>query len=116
MAPIIVFDKATGAPIYALGSPGGANIIDYVAEACVALLDWHLSPAQATALPHVINRNGPTLLEQDRGLESVGAALTAMGDTVKFDAIDSGLQIIVLGPNGMVGASDPRREGVALGD
>jgi gamma-glutamyltranspeptidase/glutathione hydrolase len=116
MAPLIVFDRETGKPVYALGSPGGANIIDYVAEACIALLDWHLSPAEATALPHVINRNGPTLLEQDRGLESLGAALTAMGDTVKFDAIDSGLQIVVLGPNGMVGASDPRREGVVLGD
>ena len=116
MAPVIVFDRATGVPLYALGSPGGANIIDYVAEALVALLDWHLSPAEAAALPHVINRNGPTVLEADRGLESVGAALTAMGDTVKFDSIDSGLNIVALGGNGMVGASDPRREGVALGD
>jgi len=116
MAPVIVFDRATGVPVYALGSPGGANIIDYVAEALVGLLDWNLSPAQAAALPHVINRNGPTLLEEGRGLESVGAALTSMGDTVKFQPIDSGLNIVALGANGMVGASDPRREGVALGD
>jgi gamma-glutamyltranspeptidase/glutathione hydrolase len=116
MAPVIVFDRESGLPVYALGSPGGANIIDYVAEALVALLDWNMSPAEAAALPHVINRNGPTLLEADRGLESVGAALTAMGDTVKFQPIDSGLNIVALGENGMVGASDPRREGVALGD
>ncbi len=64
----------------------------------------------------MINRNGPTLLEEGRGLESLGAALTAMGDTVKFQPIDSGLNIVALGENGMVGASDPRREGVALGD
>jgi gamma-glutamyltranspeptidase/glutathione hydrolase len=56
------------------------------------------------------------LLEEGRGLESLGAALTAMGDTVKFQPIDSGLNIVALGENGMVGASDPRREGVALGD
>jgi gamma-glutamyltranspeptidase/glutathione hydrolase len=116
MAPVIVFDRASGAPVYALGSPGGANIIDYVAEALVGLLDWQLSPAEAAALPHIINRNGPTILEQGRGLESIGAALTAMGDTVKFDSFDSGLNIVALGDNGMVGASDPRREGVALGD
>jgi gamma-glutamyltranspeptidase/glutathione hydrolase len=116
MSPTIVFDRATGAPVYALGSPGGANIIDYVAEALVALLDWNLSPAEAAALPHVVNRNGPTLLEAGRGLESLGAALTAMGDSVKFQPIDSGLNIVALGENGMVGASDPRREGVALGD
>jgi gamma-glutamyltranspeptidase/glutathione hydrolase len=116
MAPVIVFSLESGAPIYALGSPGGANIIDYVAEALVALLDWKLSPADAAALPHVLNRNGPTILEENRGLESVGAALTSMGDTVKFQPIDSGLNIVALGKNGMVGASDPRREGVALGD
>jgi gamma-glutamyltranspeptidase/glutathione hydrolase len=116
MAPVIVFDGETGVPVYVLGSPGGANIIDYVAEALVALLDWNLSPAAAAALPHVLNRNGPTILEENRGLESVGAALTSMGDTVKFQPIDSGLNIVALGSNGMVGASDPRREGVALGD
>lgn len=116
MAPVVVFDRASGLPVYALGSPGGANIIDYVAEALVGLLDWQLSPAEAAALPHVINRNGPTVLEQGRGLEAVGAALTAMGDTVKFEPIDSGLNIVALGENGLVGASDPRREGVALGD
>jgi gamma-glutamyltranspeptidase/glutathione hydrolase len=103
-------------PVYALGSPGGANIIDYVAEALVALLDWNLSPAKAAALPHILNRNGPTILEENRGLESIGTALTSMGDTVKFQPIDSGLNIVALGNNGMVGASDPRREGVALGD
>jgi gamma-glutamyltranspeptidase/glutathione hydrolase len=116
MAPVIVFDRESGVPVYALGSPGGANIIDYVAEALVALLDWNLSPAEAAALPHVLNRNGPTILEENRGLEPLGAALTAMGDTVKFQPIDSGLNIVALGKNGMVGASDPRREGVALGD
>jgi gamma-glutamyltranspeptidase/glutathione hydrolase len=39
-----------------------------------------------------------------------------MGDTVKFEDMDSGLAIVAFGPNGLIGASDPRRDGVALGD
>jgi gamma-glutamyltranspeptidase/glutathione hydrolase len=35
---------------------------------------------------------------------------------VKFDSMDSGLEIVSFGKDGMTGASDPRREGVALGD
>jgi gamma-glutamyltranspeptidase/glutathione hydrolase len=116
MAPALVFDRATDAPVFALGSPGGANIIDYVAEALVGLIDWRLSPGAAAALPHIINRNGPTMLETGKGLDEIGAALTAMGDTVKFDDIDSGLAIVAFTKDGMIGASDPRREGVALGD
>ena len=115
MAPVIVFDKS-GAPLYALGSPGGANIIDYVAEALVALIDWHMGPGRAAALPHVINRNGPTYLEAGHGLEPLGTALTGMGDTVKYDDMDSGLNIVAFTQDGLIGASDPRREGVALGD
>jgi gamma-glutamyltranspeptidase/glutathione hydrolase len=116
MAPVIVLDRATGEPLYALGSPGGANIIDYVAEALVGLLDWHLSPAEAAALPHIINRNGPTILETDAGFEEIGAALADMGDKVRIEPIDSGLNIVAFTKDGLVGASDPRREGVALGD
>jgi gamma-glutamyltranspeptidase/glutathione hydrolase len=117
MVPVLVFDGKTGAPAYALGSPGGAYIIDYVAEALVGLLDWHLGPGAAAALPHVINRNtGPTVLEADRDLEEIGAGLEALGDKVSFEDMDSGLAIVAFGPNGLIGASDPRRDGVALGD
>ena len=121
MVPVLVFDAATGAPAFALGSPGGAYIIDYVAEAVVGLLDWHLGPGAAAALPHIINRNGPTVLEAQRGLEEIGGGLEDMGDTVKYEDMDSGLAIVAFGPKGtdgpgLAGASDPRRDGVALGD
>ncbi|HVT51988.1 MAG TPA: gamma-glutamyltransferase [Dongiaceae bacterium] len=116
MVPVLVFDATTGAPDFALGSPGGSYIIDYVAEALVGLLDWHLGPGGAAALPHIINRNGPTVLEAKRGLEDIGAGLEEMGDTVKFEDMDSGLAIVAFAPNGLIGASDPRRDGVALGD
>jgi gamma-glutamyltranspeptidase/glutathione hydrolase len=116
IAPVIVFDAKSGAPAFALGSPGGSYIIDYVAEAVVGLVDWKLGPGGAAALPHVINRNGPTVLEAKRSLEDIGAGLEDMGDTVKYEDMDSGLNIVAFGPDGLTGASDPRREGVALGD
>jgi len=116
MAPVLVFDGKTGAPVFALGSPGGSYIIDYVAEATVGLIDWRLGPGEAAALPHIINRNGPTVLEAQRGLETIGGGLADLGDTVKYEDMDSGLAIVAFGPNGLTGASDPRREGVALGD
>jgi gamma-glutamyltranspeptidase/glutathione hydrolase len=116
MAPLLVFDAKSGVPAFALGSPGGSYIIDYVAEAAVGLMDWRLGPGAAAALPHVINRNGPTVLEAKRGLEGIGGGLEDMGDTVKYEDMDSGLSIVAFGPSGLVGASDPRREGVALGD
>jgi gamma-glutamyltranspeptidase/glutathione hydrolase len=116
IAPVLVFDAKSGAPVFALGSPGGPNIIDYVAEALVGLIDWRLGPGATVALPHIINRNGPTILESNAGLEDLGAALEDLGDSVKFDSMDSGLEIVSFGKDGMTGASDPRREGVALGD
>jgi gamma-glutamyltranspeptidase/glutathione hydrolase len=116
MVPVLVFDAASGDPAFALGSPGGAYIIDYVAEALVGLLDWHLGPGGAAALPHIINRNGPTVLEAQRNLEDIGTGLEGLGDTVKYEDMDSGLAIVAFGPNGLTGASDPRRDGVALGD
>ena len=116
MAPVILFDRATGAPAFALGSPGGSYIIDYVAEAVVGLVDWHLGPGGAVALPHVINRNGPSVLESGKGLEPVGTAFQQMGDAVIYESMDSGLGIVAFTKDGPIGAADPRREGVALGD
>ena len=46
MAPTIVFD-ANGKVRYVLGSPGGLQIINYVAQTLVALIDWKLSEQEA---------------------------------------------------------------------
>ena len=116
MSPTLVFDRRSGALVYALGSPGGPNIIGYVVQALVGLLDWNLSPAEAVAAAHYLNRNGPTLLEAQAGLEDTGRKLEAMGHEIDYRVLDSGLNIIAFKDHVLIGASDPRREGVALGD
>ncbi|MEI9995886.1 MAG: gamma-glutamyltransferase [Rhizomicrobium sp.] len=115
MSPTIVFD-AKGDFLIATGSPGGPAIIDYVAQSLIAMLDGHLSPAEAAALPHPLNPNGPTILERGTALEALQAPLTAMGHTVVLAPLESGLHIIQKVPGGYIGGADPRRDGVALGD
>ncbi|WP_374652472.1 gamma-glutamyltransferase [Dongia sp.] len=115
MAPVMVFDRATGELTAALGSPGGANIIGYVVQALVGLIDWERDPYSAIAAPHILNRNGPTILEAGRGLEPLASQLEAKGHKVRMQELDSGVNVIVLSDGQLIGASDPRREGIALG-
>ncbi len=115
MAPTLVLD-AEGRLAYALGSPGGSRIIGYVAEAVVAMIDWGLDPAAAAALPHVLNRNGATEFEADSALEPLADILGALGHETRFVPMTSGLSILAITPDGLLGGADPRREGVALGD
>lgn len=116
MAPSIVFDK-DGRFLIALGSPGGPAIISYVAQTLVGMVDGGRDPAEAVALPHFIEPNGPLLLEKDTTLGAFAPALTAMGYDVRPATVErSGLHIIKRVPDGYLGAADPRREGVALGD
>jgi gamma-glutamyltranspeptidase/glutathione hydrolase len=115
MAPTIVLDRQ-GKPVLALGSPGGPQIIGYVAQALLLMLDHDMSPGQAVAAAHVINRNGPTLLEQGTSAETLAAGLRAMGQEVEIRPLMSGLNIVQMRDGRLIGASDPRRDGVALGD
>ena len=115
MAPTLVFD-GTGQLVLAAGSPGGARIIGYVANALIGSLDWGLDPRAAAALPHFANRNGATELEADTPVTALKAGLEARGHTVEIDSMTSGLHIIRRGPDGWIGGADPRREGAVLGD
>jgi gamma-glutamyltranspeptidase/glutathione hydrolase len=116
MSPVIVLG-ADGRFDLATGSPGGPLIIDYVAQSLIAMLDEGLSPKATAALPRVANLNTPTLLEKGTALEALTPGLTAMGHTVATPAVErSGLNIVERTRQGYVGASDPRRDGVALGD
>lgn len=115
MAPTLVFD-AEGRLLAVLGSPGGARIIHYVARALVALLDWGMEPQAAAALPHVGTIGAALDLEEGTPLAALAPVLAARGHTVRLVPMPSGLQIILLGRDGLRGGADPRREGVALGD
>jgi gamma-glutamyltranspeptidase/glutathione hydrolase len=121
MAPTLVFDRASGQLVAAVGSPGGSQIIGYVAKTLVGLLDWDLDVQQAISLPNFGSRNGPTELERGRIDPALAGELKARGHDVREIDMTSGLQGIVRtrlpdGKPGWAGGADPRREGVALGD
>lgn len=116
MAPTLVFDRESGDLLATLGSPGGPSIIGYVVQALVGLIDWQLDPYAAIAAPHILNRNGPTLVEAGSGLEALSQALADRGHVIKVQALESGANVILLRDGQLLGASDPRREGVALAD
>jgi len=119
-SPTIVFDKATGKLVLAIGSPGGPAIINYVAKVLVGTLDWGLDVQQAIALPNFGSRNGPTELEAGRFPAATVAALEARGHVVRQAEQTSGLhgvQRVTAGDApGWIGGADPRREGVARGN
>ncbi len=115
MSPTIVLDQQNR-PLLALGSPGGANIIGYVAQALVLILDWQITPGEAVAAPRIVNRNGPTLIEQGSPAEKLIPALSALGEKIEEKPLMSGLNVVQFRDGKLIGASDPRRDGVALGD
>lgn len=112
MAPAIVLRE--GKPVLAIGSPGGSRIIGYVAKSIIAWADWGLNIQEALALPHLVNRFGTYDLEAGTSAEDLSQALTELGYEVDARDLTSGLHAIEIG-EGLKGAADPRREGIALG-
>lgn len=114
MAPTIVL--ADGTPRHALGSPGGATIIPFVARTILALIDWEMDMQQAIAMPHMVNMFGDYVLEEGTPAEDAAPELEALGFSTAIRPLTSGLQGVTFTPDGLVGGADPRREGVAVGD
>jgi gamma-glutamyltranspeptidase/glutathione hydrolase len=114
MAPTIVMKD--GKPLLAIGSPGGSQIIGYVAQALVAYIDWGMPVEQIVAQPHLINRFGTYDIEAGTTAEKFAEPLKALGYEVKVGEMNSGLHAIEITDKGLVGSADPRREGVAVGE
>ena len=113
MSPTIVLKD--GKPVLAVGSPGGSQIIGYVAQALIAHIDWGMDVGAVVSMPHLVNRFGPYDIEAGTDAEKLAEPLKALGYEVKAGEMNSGLHAIEFFDGGLKGAADPRREGIAVG-
>ncbi|TLF52825.1 gamma-glutamyltransferase family protein [Halomonas urmiana] len=116
MTPTLVVERDSDALVASLGSRGGAAIIHDTARSLVAMLDWSLGVQQALDLPHVTTTGGAVFLEADRFPPATLQALRELGHEVEERDAAGGLQAIRRTEEGLVGATDPRREGVVRGE
>ncbi len=63
MSPTIVLNAEDKVELVT-GSPGGSRIIGYTAQSIVNIIDFGLDPQEAINVPHYMNRNGRTDLEE----------------------------------------------------
>ncbi len=113
MSPTIVMQD--GEPVLAIGSPGGSRIIGYVAQAIVNYVDFGMNLQEALAAPHAVNRFGPYDLEAGTPFADLAQSLQDLGYETEVQDLTSGLHAIAIGDT-LLGAADPRREGIALGE
>jgi gamma-glutamyltranspeptidase/glutathione hydrolase len=117
MSPTIVYGP-DGHVVLAVGAAGGSTIPAQVIKTIIGVIDFHLGPQQAIALPMIYSPADTVFLEGDTSLVSMTPQLKALGHadirtlpsgTYKANAIEW--------LNGKwVGGADPRSEGAALSE
>ena len=118
MSPTIIFDKDNN--LFALlGSPGGKNIISYVLQTIVRLIDFDFHPTNAVSEPRFVNTGRGLILEKDKFSLEVIDRLTKIGHyDLKERKLFSGIHVIKVKKDKIQTyietGVDPRREGMAL--
>ena len=112
MSPTVVIDENRDF-VLAVGSPGGRNIISYVAKTVVGVMRWGLSAQQAIDLPNMVAKTQQVRIEKHRATPELIQALRDFGYNVyESEGEISGLSAVVRRPDGTLeGGADPRREG-----
>ncbi len=110
MSPTIVLKD--GKPVLVTGSPGGSRIISTVLQVIVNVLDYKMDLAAAVASPRLHHQWLPDEVRVEPGFpDDVLAGLKARGHRVVESMGYSSANSVVVTPNGLLGAADPRTRG-----
>jgi gamma-glutamyltranspeptidase/glutathione hydrolase len=110
LAPTIVFRR--GAPLLAIGSPGGATIITTVLQILLNRLDLGMTLPDAIAAPRASQRNTPATEAEPEFLNRYEAALKARGQQFTTNpeiGAATGLEFLESGK--VLAAAEPARRG-----
>ena len=67
-------------------------------------------------MPHIVNRFGTMDVESGTAASTLVPDFEALEYKVSERDLNSGLHAVMFTENGLIGAADNRREGIALGD
>jgi gamma-glutamyltranspeptidase / glutathione hydrolase len=110
MSPTIVLKE--GKPVLVTGTPGGSRIISAVTQVIVNSIDYRMNIAAAVAAPRIHHQWLPDNVRAENGFPpEVLAGLTEMGHSVLDTLGQTSANSIAIGPNGPLGAPDPRTRG-----
>jgi gamma-glutamyltranspeptidase / glutathione hydrolase len=110
MSPTIVLKD--GKPVLVTGSPGGSRIISTVLQVIVNVLDYNMDVAAAVAAPRLHHQWLPDEVKVERGFnDDVLTELKARGHRIVESPGYSSANSILVTPDGLHGAPDPRTRG-----
>jgi len=115
MAPTLVYGP-DGRLVLAVGAAGGSTIPAQVAKAIIGVIDFHLPPQEAIALPVIVAPGGDTVyLESGTFLADMAPQLQQLGHTIDYRPPGTFKANAIEWLDGRwVGGADPRSEGAVV--
>jgi gamma-glutamyltranspeptidase/glutathione hydrolase len=110
MAPTIVLRD--GRVVLVTGTHGGSRIITTVLQVLLNVIDHDMNIAEAVAAPRIHHQWLPDEVVAERGLSpDTMRLLEARGHTIVVGRTFGSANSILVTPDGLTGAADPRQRG-----
>jgi gamma-glutamyltranspeptidase/glutathione hydrolase len=110
MSPTIVFRD--GRAVLVTGTPGGSRIITTVLQVILNVVDHQMNIAEAVAAPRIHHQWLPDRVFAERGLApDTVRLLEGKGHRIVTTATSGSANSILVTPEGLTGAADPRQRG-----
>ena len=110
MTPTFIFKD--GRLMMVTGSPGGSRIISTTLQVISNVIDHGMNIAEAIAAPRIHHQWQPDFLLTETGLSpDTLRLLESKGHSIKIGTSSGSANSILVTPEGLSGASDPRQRG-----